>query len=64
MCTEDDLQKLFSKYGLLSEVLMPLDHTTKKPKGIAFVTFLMPEHAVVAFNELDRQIFQVGQLRC
>ena len=51
---------LFSKYGPLSEVLLPVDRVTKKGKGIAFITFLMPEHGVLAFNELDRQIFQVG----
>jgi multiple RNA-binding domain-containing protein 1 len=39
---------------------VPIDRATKKCKGIAFITFLMPEHGVLAFNELDKQIFQVG----
>jgi multiple RNA-binding domain-containing protein 1 len=57
-CTDEDLERLFSKYGPLSEVLVPIDRATKKCKGIAFITFLMPEHGVLAFNELDKQIFQ------
>ena len=26
--------------------------------GFAFITFMMPEHAVEAFNELDGRVFQ------
>lgn len=45
--------------GLLSEVNMPIDKFTKKPKGFAFVTFVIPENAVKAYAALDRQSFQV-----
>ncbi|KAM4809300.1 putative RNA-binding protein 19 [Rhinophrynus dorsalis] len=57
-CTEDDLEKLFSKYGTISEIHFPIDSLTKKPKGFAFVTFLITEHAVKAYAEVDGQIFQ------
>ncbi|NP_001088073.1 RNA binding motif protein 19 L homeolog [Xenopus laevis] len=57
-CTEDDLDKLFSKYGPISEIHFPIDSLTKKPKGFAFVTFLITEHAVKAYAEVDGQIFQ------
>lgn len=33
-----------------------------KPKGFAFITYMMPEHAVKALAELDGQVFQVQQL--
>ncbi|KAM9194524.1 putative RNA-binding protein 19 isoform 2-T3 [Dugong dugon] len=56
--TEDDLDKLFSKYGPLSELHYPIDSLTKKPKGFAFVTFMFPEHAVKAYAEVDGQVFQ------
>ncbi|XP_058794674.1 probable RNA-binding protein 19 [Phymastichus coffea] len=54
--TEEDIAKLFEKYGPLTEVDMPIDKATRKPKGFATVTFLMPEHAVTAFTELDGTI--------
>ncbi|XP_008052444.1 probable RNA-binding protein 19 [Carlito syrichta] len=56
--TEEDLEKLFSKYGPLSELHYPIDSLSKKPKGFAFVTFMFPEHAVKAFTEVDGQVFQ------
>lgn len=52
------MQTLFEKYGPLTETYLPLDKTTNKPTGIGFVTFVMPEHAVKAFNELDGKVFQ------
>eukprot|EP00118_Oscarella_pearsei_P009093 m.50323 g.50323 ORF g.50323 m.50323 type:complete len:949 (+) comp34064_c0_seq16:20-2866(+) len=57
-CMEEELGELFSQFGPLTETFMPLDRTTKKPVGFAFITYLMPEHAVKAFNELDGNIFQ------
>ncbi|XP_014413974.2 probable RNA-binding protein 19 [Camelus ferus] len=56
--TEEDLEKLFSKYGPLSELHCPIDSLTKKPKGFAFVAFMFPEHAVKAYAEVDGQVFQ------
>lgn len=53
---EDDLRKLFEKYGPLTEINLPIDKVTRKPKGFATVTFLMPEHAVKAYSELDGSI--------
>ncbi|XP_067911254.1 probable RNA-binding protein 19 isoform X2 [Heterodontus francisci] len=57
-CTEEDLEKVFSKYGPLSEIHFPIDSLTKKPKGFAFITYMMAEHAVKAFAELDGEVFQ------
>ncbi|KAF2897811.1 hypothetical protein ILUMI_08367 [Ignelater luminosus] len=54
--TEDDIQELFSKYGPLTEVSLPVDFTTRKLKGFGVITFLMPEHAVKAYSELDGSI--------
>ncbi|KAL8180453.1 UNVERIFIED_CONTAM: putative RNA-binding protein 19, partial [Gekko kuhli] len=56
--TEEDLERIFSKYGPLSEIHFPIDSLTKKPKGFAFVTYMFPEHAVKAFAEVDGQVFQ------
>ena len=56
--TEEHLTALFETFGPLTEVTTPLDKNTNKPTGFAFVTFMLPEHAVKAFNALDGQIFQ------
>ena len=56
--TEEDITKLFEKYGPLTEVTIPLDKEGSRPVGYAFVTFVFPEHAVKALEELDGSIFQ------
>jgi len=55
--TEEDITELFSKFGPLTETTVPVDRNTRKYKGFAFVTFMMPEHAVTAFSELDGSTF-------
>uniref|UniRef100_A0A3Q2PES9 Probable RNA-binding protein 19 n=1 Tax=Fundulus heteroclitus TaxID=8078 RepID=A0A3Q2PES9_FUNHE len=57
-CTEEEIKELSTKYGPLSELLFPIDNLTKKPKGFAFVTYMIPENAVVALSKLDGHIFQ------
>lgn len=42
--------------GPLSEVSLPVDKVTRAPKGFGTVTFLMPEHAVTAYTELDGSV--------
>lgn len=42
--------------GPLSEVNLPIDKITRKPKGFGTVTFMMPEHAAKAYSELDGSI--------
>lgn len=56
--TEESLTELFQKFGPLTEVNVPVDKTTRRIKGFAFVTFMMPEHAVSAFSELDGSTYQ------
>lgn len=43
--------------GLISEINLPVDKLTRKLKGFGTVTFMMPEHAVKAYSELDGSIF-------
>ncbi|KAJ3022223.1 hypothetical protein HKX48_006745 [Thoreauomyces humboldtii] len=57
-CSVEDLHKLFEKFGPLTEAHIPIDKLTKKPKGYAFILYLLPEHAVRAFTTLDGTIFQ------
>ena len=55
---EEALEALFSPYGPVAEIHLPVDKYSRKIKGFAFVTFVMPEHAVRAYTELDGSIFQ------
>ncbi|KAI8645694.1 hypothetical protein BD408DRAFT_411386 [Parasitella parasitica] len=57
-CTEQDLRDLFEKYGSLSEVHMPIARDTKKSKGYAYILYLLPEHALKAYQDLDMKTFQ------
>ncbi|CAO3674246.1 unnamed protein product [Rhizopus stolonifer] len=57
-CTEEDLTQLFETYGTLSEVHMPIAKDTKKSKGYAYISFLLPEHALKAYEALDMKTFQ------
>lgn len=54
---EDDLQKLFEPFGPVAEINLPVDLLTRQIKGFGTVTFMMPEHAVQAFNKLDGTTF-------
>lgn len=54
---EEQLQELFEKYGPVTEVNLPIDPVTRKIKGFGTVTFVLPEHAVQAFTELDGSTF-------
>lgn len=54
---EQDLKQLFEKYGPVSEIDLPIDANTRKLKGFGTVTFLMPEHAVLTYNELNGTFF-------
>ncbi|KAJ2818923.1 Multiple RNA-binding domain-containing protein 1, partial [Coemansia erecta] len=61
MATEDDLRSTFEPFGPLSEVHMPISKDTKRPKGFAYIMYLLPEHAVKAYKSLDNKVF-LGRL--
>ncbi|CAK5262937.1 unnamed protein product [Mycena citricolor] len=57
-CTDQELLDLFSPYGAISQVHLPVDSATKQPKGVAYITFANAADAVSAFEALDRKSFQ------
>eukprot|EP01126_Amoeba_proteus_P057938 TRINITY_DN7426_c0_g1_i3.p1 TRINITY_DN7426_c0_g1~~TRINITY_DN7426_c0_g1_i3.p1 ORF type:complete len:571 (-),score=192.41 TRINITY_DN7426_c0_g1_i3:186-1898(-) len=57
-CTEDDLRTLFSQFGEISEIHMPIDKKTGGTKGYAFVLFMIPFQATEAQKKLDGKSFQ------
>ena len=57
LTTEEQLTELFGKFGPLTESTIPLDKATGKTTGLGFITYMLPEHAVKAYEALDGQIF-------
>ncbi|KAK9272986.1 hypothetical protein L1049_003367 [Liquidambar formosana] len=55
---EDELEELFSKFGIVSQVHLVVAKDTKRSKGIAYVLYALPESAARALEELDNSIFQ------
>ncbi|KAJ9082652.1 Multiple RNA-binding domain-containing protein 1 [Entomophthora muscae] len=57
-CSEAELRKAFEKIGPLSEIHMPISRETRKPKGFAYIMYVLPEHALQAYKKLDNSFFQ------
>jgi cold-inducible RNA-binding protein len=51
--TEGNLQDLFSPHGPVTEVHMPFDRDSGRPRGFAFVTMATPEGAQAAILALN-----------
>ena len=47
---EKHLRNLFSKYGEISEINLPINPSTNKSKGFAFVQFINKNNALKAIN--------------
>jgi multiple RNA-binding domain-containing protein 1 len=56
--TEAEIRELFSQYGNVEEVHVPVDSKTLKAKGFAYILFSSAEDAVEAFRDLDGKTFQ------
>nr|CAD7574502.1 unnamed protein product [Timema californicum] len=52
--TEEELSELLRP---LAELIMPVDRLSRKAKGFALVTFVIPENASTAYTELDGSVF-------
>lgn len=55
--TPDDLTAHFSPFGHLESVHLPISHTGE-PLGTAFILYRDPEHALQAYEALDKKTFQ------
>jgi multiple RNA-binding domain-containing protein 1 len=59
--TDDSIESFFSKYGEVTDVLVPIDTIAKRSKGFAFVTFEDSESAARVLKEAV--IFEGRHLR-
>jgi cold-inducible RNA-binding protein len=51
--TREELQELFAQAGEITEVVVPTDRMSGRPRGFAFVTFASDEAATAAIQTLD-----------
>ncbi|MFW6264234.1 MAG: RNA recognition motif domain-containing protein [Cyanobacteriota bacterium] len=51
--TEADLTEVFTEYGSVKQVKMPMDRTTGRMRGFAFVEMGTEDEETAAINELD-----------
>jgi RNA recognition motif-containing protein len=60
---DQDLRTLFGEYGQVTDVHLPSDRETGRPRGFAFVTMESKEAMEQAIKALDGQDFQGRNLR-
>ncbi|WP_395741333.1 RNA recognition motif domain-containing protein [Prosthecobacter sp.] len=53
--TTDDVSVLFSEYGTVTDVHLPMDRDSGRPRGFAFVTMDTPEAMNAAMTALNGQ---------
>ncbi|KAL4302765.1 hypothetical protein GQ457_10G022400 [Hibiscus cannabinus] len=54
---ESRLQKEFANFGDIAEVKLVRDEFTKRSKGYAFIQYTSQDEAMVAVENMDRQVF-------
>ena len=55
--TETDLRQLFSDFGTVTDLFLPVDHVSGRPRGFAFVTMDSPTAMSEAINALNEKDF-------
>jgi RNA recognition motif-containing protein len=53
--TREELQELFAQAGEVTEVVVPTDRASGRPRGFAFVSFATDEAAAAAIEKLNGQ---------
>ncbi len=55
--TQEDINALFSQFGTVTDVFLPMDRVSGRPRGFAFVTMGTPEEMQAAIAGLNGQEF-------
>lgn len=61
--TQQDLEALFTEVGPISEVFLPIDRATGRPRGFAFVEFSEAATVPLAIEKLDGAELQGRNIR-
>ena len=60
--TETDLRQLFTDFGTVTDLFLPVDHVSGRPRGFAFVTMDSPTAMSEAINALNEKDFMGRKL--
>ncbi|XP_065319629.1 probable splicing factor, arginine/serine-rich 4 isoform X2 [Gordionus sp. m RMFG-2023] len=52
---EEDLKRIFNKYGDIGDVYIPKDHTSKRSRGFAFIRYYSQRDADKAIKDMDQR---------
>lgn len=61
--TEDDLRQVFTEYGTVTRIVLPMDRETGRVRGFAFVELAEATQEQTAIDELDGAEWMGRQLR-
>lgn len=61
--TRSDLDKLFSKFGEVKNIYIPIDYRTKRGRGFAFVELNTFENSKKAISQLNNSTFKDRKIR-
>jgi RNA recognition motif-containing protein len=61
--TETEIRDMFEAYGTITDIHLPVDRETGRPRGFGFVTFADHDAATAALNGLNGNDFGGRQLR-
>ncbi|XP_035827981.1 serine/arginine-rich splicing factor 10 isoform X1 [Aplysia californica] len=59
---QEELRTMFGKYGPITDVYIPMDYYTRRPRGFAYIQFEDPRDADDALYHLDRTRFYGREL--
>ena len=61
--TQQDLRDLFTRYGKVNDIYIPISYHTRRPRGFAYVAFEDLEEAKRAVRKLDGTLFHGREIR-